>query len=107
MWCRDRCLATSFIWFRQGERKVGAPSPHRREDGRIVEPVLLRIQEAAKLLKVSKWTIYRWVEEGRLRGTKIGKSSLRIFHESIAGLIRENQVDMAGTLPPENHSRMH
>jgi excisionase family DNA binding protein len=60
---------------------------------------LLRVNEVAGVLNVSRWTIYRWVEEGRLRGTKIGKGSLRIFHESIAGLIQENQVDGRGVLP--------
>ncbi len=55
---------------------------------------LLRVGEAADLLSVSRWTIYRWVEEGRLRGTKIGKSSLRIFRESIISLIERNENDV-------------
>jgi excisionase family DNA binding protein len=54
---------------------------------------LLRVEEAADLLAVSRWTVYRWVEEGKLRGTKIGRGSLRIFHESIADLIESNEVD--------------
>ena len=57
----------------------------------------LRVGEAAEFLSVSRWTIYRWVEEGRLRGTKIGKSSLRIFRESIVGLIEGNEKDMSNT----------
>ena len=52
-----------------------------------MEPPLLRVQEAAALLRVSKWTIYRWIEEGRLRATKIGRGSLRIFRTSVNGLI--------------------
>ena len=52
-----------------------------------MKPVLLRVQEAAELLKVSKWTIYRWIEEGRLRATKIGQGSLRVFRTSVHGLI--------------------
>ncbi len=62
-----------------------------------VEKTLLRVGEAAELLSVSRWTIYRWVEEGRLRGTKIGKGSLRIFRESIVGLIESNENDIADT----------
>lgn len=58
-----------------------------------MEPVLLRIQETAKLLKVSKWTIYRWIEEGRLRATKIGLGSLRVFQTSVDGLIAGAQID--------------
>ncbi len=57
----------------------------------IMNKMLLRVGEAAELLAVSRWTIYRWVEEGRLRGTKIGKGSLRIFRESVVALIERNK----------------
>jgi excisionase family DNA binding protein len=58
-----------------------------------MEPPLLRVQEASALLRVSKWTIYRWIEEGRLRGTKIGRGSLRIFRASLNGLIDGQRTD--------------
>jgi excisionase family DNA binding protein len=67
----------------------------------------LRVEEAADFLSVSRWTIYRWVEEGRLRGTKIGKGSLRIFHASVADLVKRNQVDNVGSLPVPKRSRTH
>ncbi|MDR4496023.1 MAG: helix-turn-helix domain-containing protein [Nitrospirales bacterium] len=54
---------------------------------------LLRVGEAAKRLNVSRWTIYRWVEEDRLKATKIGKGSLRIFQNSIDELIQQNRKD--------------
>lgn len=63
---------------------------------------LLRVHEAAALLKVSKWTVYRWIEEGRLRATKIGRGSLRIFRASLSALIDENQTDSFG-IPPAKH----
>ena len=53
---------------------------------------LLRVDEAAILLTVSRWTIYRWVQEGRLEATKIGKGSLRIFQTSVAALIEQNRT---------------
>lgn len=59
---------------------------------------LLRVHEAAKLLRVSKWTVYRWIEEGRLRATKIGRGSLRIFRVSLTALIDENRTDSSGVL---------
>jgi excisionase family DNA binding protein len=62
-----------------------------------VEPVLLRIQETAELLRVSKWTIYRWIEEGRLGATKIGRGSLRVFQASVNGLIEEARIDHRNT----------
>jgi excisionase family DNA binding protein len=54
---------------------------------------LLRVGEAAKALNVSRWTIYRWVDEGRLKATKIGKGSLRIFRESVNALVQDNRKD--------------
>ncbi|WP_454063104.1 excisionase family DNA-binding protein [Candidatus Nitrospira salsa] len=54
---------------------------------------LLRVGEAAQVLNVSRWTIYRWVEEGRLEATKIGKGSLRIFHESVNSLVQDNRKE--------------
>lgn len=68
------------------------------------EKMLLRVGEAAALLSVSRWTIYRWMEEGRLRGTKIGKGSVRIFRDSIMGLIKANQSDIAGSWQRSKHS---
>ena len=62
-----------------------------------MEKTLLRVGEAAELLSVSRWTIYRWVEEGRLRGTKIGKGSLRIFRRSVVDLIESNESNSFST----------
>lgn len=59
------------------------------------EPVaeeLVSPEEAALMLKVSKWTIYRWIKEGRLQATKISRGSLRIFKSSIQQLINEHKV---------------
>ncbi len=56
------------------------------------EQKLTTPEEAARLLKVSRWTIYRWIKEGRLQATKISKGSLRIFRSSIQRLIHEHRV---------------
>ena len=82
----------SFHRFRPGGAGVSRSPAMRSRLGCIVEPVLLRIQEMAKLLKVSKWTVYRGIEEGRLRATKIGQGSLRVFRTSVRGLIGEAQA---------------
>lgn len=52
-----------------------------------MEPVLLRVDEVAKMLNVSRWTVYRWIEEGRLEGTKLNRGSLRIFRSSVEALV--------------------
>lgn len=54
---------------------------------------LLRVNEAAVALNVSRWTVYRWVEEGKLSATKIGKQSLRVIRSSVDKLISENRTD--------------
>jgi len=55
---------------------------------------LLRPDEAARLLNVSRWTIYRWVKEGRLEATKVGRGSLRVFNSSMEQLVQEKRVKM-------------
>lgn len=57
-----------------------------------MEKALLRVNEVAEFLRVSRWTIYRWVEEGRLKGTKLGRGSLRIFGESVMALVEQHQT---------------
>lgn len=53
---------------------------------------LLRVDEAARILNISRWTVYRWVEDGRLGGTRLGAGSLRIFSETVAALIDHHCV---------------
>jgi excisionase family DNA binding protein len=72
-----------------------------------VDNTLLRVREAADFLSVSRWTIYRWVEEGRLRGTKVGTGNLRIYRESIAGLVQNNQIEKVGVPPVAQRGRTH
>lgn len=53
---------------------------------------LLRPDEAAGLLKVSRWTIYRWIQEGRIEATKVGKGAIRVFGHSIEKLVEQNRL---------------
>lgn len=54
--------------------------------------LLLRVEEAADVLAVSRWTIYRWVEDGRLEGTKIGRGSSRVYRASLDRLVQNNKT---------------
>jgi excisionase family DNA binding protein len=58
---------------------------------------LLRVDEAARILNVSRWTVYRWVEDGKLGGTRLGAGSLRIFSETVAALIDHHCVGVPVT----------
>ncbi|RMH09414.1 MAG: helix-turn-helix domain-containing protein [Nitrospirae bacterium] len=57
---------------------------------------LLRVNEAAEVLNVSRWTIYRWVDEGRLKATKIGKGSVRLFRQSVDAIVHVKRKDQWG-----------
>jgi excisionase family DNA binding protein len=57
--------------------------------GDVMSKRLLRIDEAAHMLNVSRWTVYRWVGEGHLRGVRIGRGGLRVWGESVAALIHK------------------
>jgi excisionase family DNA binding protein len=63
-----------------------------------MDKILLRVNEAAHILNVSRWTVYRWVEEGRIEATKIGRGSLRIFHQSVSRLIEQSRTGHFGAL---------
>ncbi len=59
-----------------------------------MDKVLMRVDEAAAFLSVSRWTIYRWMEAGKLEGTKIGWGSVRVFKSSLDRLIECNRNDV-------------
>lgn len=64
------------------------------DTGTLQHRRLLRVDEAAKILNVSRWTVYRWVEEGRLGGTRLNAGSLRIFSNTVSALIDLHCVGM-------------
>jgi excisionase family DNA binding protein len=72
--------------------KERRPATHNIQKPLEIRKDLLTPIEAAQYLGVSRWTVYRWVQEGRLEATKIGKNSLRIFSRSIQKLIEENTL---------------
>jgi excisionase family DNA binding protein len=66
-----------------------------------MEQPLLRVDEVAKLLNVSRWTVYRWIEEGRLQGTKLNRGSLRIFRASVDELVQSRRTPVFDALVRE------
>jgi excisionase family DNA binding protein len=53
------------------------------------QPLLLRMNEAARLCAVSKAKLYKMVHEGSIPAVKFGKS-LRIPYESLKSAIEQN-----------------
>ena len=50
---------------------------------------ILTIEEVSKILKVSKRTVYRWVDSGELRVARIGRKTYRVFESDLDKFIRK------------------
>jgi excisionase family DNA binding protein len=54
-----------------------------KEAKKMTEERLLRPREVARVLAVSRSTIYRWFWEGRLRGVKLNSGTVRILESAV------------------------
>ena len=50
---------------------------------------ILTIEEVSKILKVSKRTVYRWIDSGELRVARIGRKTYRVFESDLRKFIRK------------------
>ena len=50
-------------------------------------PPLMSVQRAAEMLDVSPKSIYRYIDEGKLRATRLGPRTLRVYADSVTALI--------------------
>lgn len=48
---------------------------------------LLRVEEVVKFLQVTRWTIYRWYEGGKLKGCNVA-GTLRIYRSGVVELLK-------------------
>ncbi|AEB09336.1 helix-turn-helix domain-containing protein [Desulfobacca acetoxidans] len=55
----------------------------------MIKEKLVRPSEVARQLAVSRSTVYRWFWEGKLKGVKISKRSLRILVSSVEKIFNE------------------
>ena len=60
----------------------------------LPKKTLLRVDEVALFFKVSKQTIYTWVEFGRLSGCNPSGGCLRIFRDSVIELLKDSAKDL-------------
>ena len=63
------------------------------QGGMTMEP-LLRVEEAAELLRVSRWTVYELIKERQLVSVKV-RSGRRIVPESVRAYIAALIEDVA------------
>lgn len=45
------------------------------------------LPEVCEILKVSKWTIYKWVKEGKIQYTRFPGNQLRFHEEELKRII--------------------
>ena len=50
---------------------------------------LIKTADAAELLNVGRDTVLKLIEEGKLKATKLGPKTIRIFQSSVNALIEE------------------
>ena len=51
---------------------------------------ILTIEEVSKILKVSKRTIYRWIDAGDLKVARIGRKTYRVFESDLRKFLRKH-----------------
>lgn len=74
--------------------------PLMREGANAPLPEMIDPNTAVGLTGVSLSTIYRWIDEGTVRATRLGKRKLlKIFTESLLGLMRDKDLPV-GRLDP-------
>lgn len=50
---------------------------------------LIKTADAAELLNVGRDTVLKLIEDGKLKATKLGPKTIRIFQSSVDALIEE------------------
>jgi len=66
-----------------------------QEGGQMNIDQLLSVEEAARVLGgISKWTLYAWLSQGRLRRTKVGRRTM--IRESELSKVIEDSEEVRG-----------
>lgn len=52
-----------------------------------MSPRLYTVSEAAKILRLSPFTVYKWISQGKIRVVKLGAKSYRIKIKEIDELL--------------------
>ena len=50
---------------------------------------LYTTDEVAELLRVTRWTVYRYIRRGKLNAVRMGKRLLRVSESSVQKLLSE------------------
>jgi excisionase family DNA binding protein len=61
-----------------------------------MEPLLYKINDAAKLLSFSRDTLMHWIAQGRIQALRYGKRSWRISSEEVRRLASKGLLEPEG-----------
>ena len=59
---------------------------------RLKDKSILTIDEVMELLSVTRFTVHKWIKEGKLRAVRIGRE-LRVTKEYLEEFLESNTVD--------------
>ncbi|MBU1164657.1 helix-turn-helix domain-containing protein [Patescibacteria group bacterium] len=49
------------------------------------------LEEVAQVFKVSLRTVYRWVESGQLKSSKLGRKTYRVFEKDLVDFMNKHR----------------
>jgi len=49
------------------------------------------LEEVAQVFKVSLRTVYRWVESGQLKSSKLGRKTYRVFEKDLIDFMNKHR----------------
>ena len=58
--------------------------------------LMLSPKEFAKRLSVSRWTIYSWLQQGTIKGVKVGNRLVRIPESELNRIIQRGTQEVIG-----------
>jgi len=50
------------------------------------------LEEVAQVFKVSLRTVYRWVESGQLKASKLGHKTYRVFEADLINFMKDHRI---------------
>lgn len=79
-----------------------------RKDGQVPEPrtsIPITPEEVAHIVNVEYATVIRWLQTGRLKGTKLGRRTWRIYPEDLQAFIDKGwNTGGAGRYAPQKQA---